>query len=228
MHQAHAFDVVIDRIKKATRTRTQVELAEVLGIRQSSISDAKRRQSVPADWLIKLYRKLGINPDWLLAGALPVYLRHDENQVPEAELGVYPDQEGGGMSRSRLVPAFSSGGMFADGRFQDEPSAQVSIPESRWKPSLLLIFNQAAGMEPIIRRGALVGVDTELVRPSAGDVAALHHPLQGVYFRRVFFDPEDDLYILRAEDGNHPELTLPAAEAKLPFVGRVTWVWQEV
>jgi phage repressor protein C with HTH and peptisase S24 domain len=228
LHQAHSFDVVIDRIRRATRTRTQVELAEVLGIRQSSISDAKRRQSVPADWLIKLYRRLGINPDWLLAGALPVYLRHEEGQVSEAELGVYPDQEGGGMSRSRLVPAFTSGGGFANGRFQGEPATQVSIPEIRWKPTLLLILNQAAGMEPIIRRGALVGVDTEQIRPAAGDVAALHHPLQGVYFRRVFFNPEEDLYILRAEDGNHPEQTLKASEESPPFVGRVAWVWQDV
>ena len=41
------FDEIFERIKIATNTRTQVELAEVLDIRQSSISDAKRRNSVP-------------------------------------------------------------------------------------------------------------------------------------------------------------------------------------
>ena len=48
------FDEILDRIKKATGARTQVELASLLGIRQSSISDAKRRNSVPADWYMKL------------------------------------------------------------------------------------------------------------------------------------------------------------------------------
>ncbi len=228
MLPAHAFEQAIERIKKATRTRTQIELAEVLGIRQSSISDAKRRQSIPADWLIKLYRKLGLNPDWVLDGGLPVYLRHCETQVPEAELGVYPDPQGSGLSRSRLVPAYASGGAFEQGRFVSQATFQVSIPESRWASSLLLIVNQGSGMEPIIRRGALVGVDTDQTRPTAGDVAAVYHAQQGVYFRRIFFDPEDNVYILRAEDGPHPEQVIPADAPDQPFVGKVAWVWQEL
>ena len=44
-----AFAEIYERIKLATNSRTQVELAEVLDIRQSSISDAKRRNSVPGD-----------------------------------------------------------------------------------------------------------------------------------------------------------------------------------
>ena len=47
-----AFDEALERIKRATGARTQVDLAAILGIRQSSISDAKRRQSIPADWLL--------------------------------------------------------------------------------------------------------------------------------------------------------------------------------
>ena len=43
------FAEIYERIKLATSSRTQVELAEVLDIRQSSISDAKRRNSVPGD-----------------------------------------------------------------------------------------------------------------------------------------------------------------------------------
>lgn len=38
---------IFKRIQAVTRTRTQTALAEILEIRQSSISDAKRRQSVP-------------------------------------------------------------------------------------------------------------------------------------------------------------------------------------
>ena len=59
------FQEVYDRIRFATNARTQVELAEVLEIRQSSISDAKRRDSIPADWYMKLFEKYGLNPDWL-------------------------------------------------------------------------------------------------------------------------------------------------------------------
>ena len=68
------FDEAMARIHGATQTRTQIELAEILGIRQSSISDAKRRNSIPDGWLIALYDKYRINPDWIRAGTGPVTL----------------------------------------------------------------------------------------------------------------------------------------------------------
>ena len=56
------------RVFEAACCVTQVELAEFLGIRQSSISDAKRRQAIPAEWLLKLYDKKRINPEWVRTG----------------------------------------------------------------------------------------------------------------------------------------------------------------
>lgn len=52
---------------------TQVRLAEVLGIRQSSISDAKRRNSIPSDWLLKALETVGVDPNWIRTGAGPKY-----------------------------------------------------------------------------------------------------------------------------------------------------------
>ena len=52
---------------------TQVRLAEVLGIRQSSISDAKRRNSIPSDWLLKALEVSGVDPNWVRTGAGPKY-----------------------------------------------------------------------------------------------------------------------------------------------------------
>ena len=63
-----AFDEAMERIKKATGARTQVQLAEVLDVRQSSISDAKRRCSIPSDWQLKLWRSHKLNPDWVMTG----------------------------------------------------------------------------------------------------------------------------------------------------------------
>ena len=77
-----AFAEIYERIKLATNSRTQVELAEVLDIRQSSISDAKRRNSVPGDWFMKLFEKFGLNPDWLKQGIGPMYLRTEQGYMP--------------------------------------------------------------------------------------------------------------------------------------------------
>ncbi|MBB5144394.1 helix-turn-helix domain-containing protein [Desulfovibrio intestinalis] len=58
----------LDRFFEAAGCRTQVELAEFLGIKQSSVADAKKRKSIPADWLVTLLRLKRINPEWILTG----------------------------------------------------------------------------------------------------------------------------------------------------------------
>ncbi|WP_407944186.1 helix-turn-helix domain-containing protein [Maridesulfovibrio sp.] len=52
---------------------TQVKLAEALDIRQSSISDAKRRKSIPAEWLLKALEISGVDPNWIRTGEGPKY-----------------------------------------------------------------------------------------------------------------------------------------------------------
>lgn len=48
--------------------KTQTELSAYLGIRQSSISDAKQRMMIPAAWLLTLLTREGVNPAWILTG----------------------------------------------------------------------------------------------------------------------------------------------------------------
>ena len=67
------------RVFEATGCRTQMELAKVLGIRQSSISDAKKRNAIPADWLLTLIRDYNINPEWVIQGVGPKYLYKAED-----------------------------------------------------------------------------------------------------------------------------------------------------
>ncbi len=62
------FESLYHRIFEAAECRTQLELATFLGIRQSSISDAKRRKTIPSDWLIKLLEKKRISPEWVRTG----------------------------------------------------------------------------------------------------------------------------------------------------------------
>jgi|GEM_PF-716211 len=63
-----SFEGAYARIREALGIRTQMQLAEVLGIRQSSISDAKRRESIPSDWLLTLALDHGLHPTWVLTG----------------------------------------------------------------------------------------------------------------------------------------------------------------
>jgi hypothetical protein len=58
----------MERIREVFCVRTQVEIAERLGVRQSSVSDAKRRSSIPGDWLLTIWRATGVSPDWIMDG----------------------------------------------------------------------------------------------------------------------------------------------------------------
>ncbi|UJX41729.1 helix-turn-helix domain containing protein [Desulfovibrio sp. JY] len=83
------FEIAMERIQSITGCRTQTELGNILGIKQSSISDAKRRQVIPDSWLIKLFRLYGVNPSWILGEAESPYLVEGINQkIPAAEINV--------------------------------------------------------------------------------------------------------------------------------------------
>lgn len=67
-------NAALDRIYSITDTTTQVALSEVLGIRQSSVSDARKRNSIPGAWLVTLVDRFSANPAWILTGEGPRYL----------------------------------------------------------------------------------------------------------------------------------------------------------
>lgn len=58
----------LQRVFEAAACRTQTELATFLCVRQSSISDAKRRGSIPPEWLVTLLLKQWVSPAWVLTG----------------------------------------------------------------------------------------------------------------------------------------------------------------
>lgn len=82
-----AFEGQMERIKFATGKRTQVELADFLGIRQSAISDAKRRGKIPSCWLVILMRIKSVNPEWILTGNGPCFADDSPRQPGTYETG---------------------------------------------------------------------------------------------------------------------------------------------
>lgn len=67
------------RIHEATNTGTQCELATALGIRQSSISDAKKRNALPPGWLVTLAADYNVNPNWIISGEGGRYIMGTDN-----------------------------------------------------------------------------------------------------------------------------------------------------
>lgn len=210
------FTEIYERIKLAANCRTQVELAELLNIRQSSISDAKRRDSVPGDWYMKLFERFGLNPDWLKYGVGPLYLRTDKGYCPQEappDLARTVACHGDDFPRSTVVDVYDMAGVYTD----EAP-----------RPSLQVLRLRGQAMEPLLREGAYIGVDMEDLAPVSGRTYALFAPLEGVVVRQVFLDGPQQGYVLRAQSPDYPETFLDAALLQRRMLGRVVWTFQEV
>lgn len=220
------FEAALERIKKATGARTQVQLAEVLGVRQSSISDAKRRCSIPAEWFLKLYRSHGLDPNWLSDGVEPIYVNSSKGKVPaDVLLRETPAPYGKPHSRGRAVSVSSMSGADAGApTWEPLPMEELSIPESFFRDGLQIVRVDNRSMEPLLVRDAFVGIDTKQKQHPDGDLCAVYFPHQGLLIRRVYF--QNDQFVLRAENQNHAEITVPAAEMESRLVGRIIWVIQ--
>lgn len=65
----------LQRTFEVANCNTQDELALFLGVRQSAISDARRKKAIPCEWLLKLLTNHHINPEWILTGDAPRFIR---------------------------------------------------------------------------------------------------------------------------------------------------------
>lgn len=228
------FEEIFERIKVATNTRTQVELAEVLDIRQSSISDAKRRDSVPSDWFLKLFEKFGLNPDWLKSGLGPMYLKSEQGYEPydgpqaaslREEAAKYAEPE----SKSQVLTVFSmQGADSAVGKWTPKSIGKLAVPLSMARPNITVVKLDVSAMEPIIRRGAYVGLDADQKNIMSGELYGVYIPFEGLGIRRVFLDEEKGRFVLKSGNPEHPEQYLPVDKREERVVGRVSWVMQQL
>ena len=225
-----SFDEIFERIKLATNTRTQVELADVLEIRQSSISDAKRRKSIPADWYMKLFEKFGLNPDWLKWESGPMYLRTLEGYAPKQEtsfgsLHEPPAVYGEPENTSALVSVYSTHcAVAAPVLEQLDMVGKLSVPLSFSSASILVVKVETGSMEPVIPKGAHVGIDTMKKNVVMGEIYAVLMPYEGISLKRVFLDADNSRLVLRAEHKEHPEQYVSLEKAMERVVGRVEWL----
>lgn len=221
------FDEVFDRIQRATNRRTQVALAELLDIRQSSISDAKRRNSIPADWFMKLFEKFGLNPDWLKSGTGPMYLRSAMGYNQEYE-GIgeeslpYDSFERGAIA-TVFSPKLETGKSIED----LESVGIVNIPSSYSFEGLRIIQVESSANAPFIRKGAYVGLDTTDKQPVSGEYYALNMPYEGIVLKKVFIDLQVGILQLRTDNAEYPMVSVPLADHGQYMVGKIAWVMQK-
>lgn len=102
---------IIARMMEALGVSTQSALAEELGVSRGAVSDAKSKDKIPAEWLLKLFRGYGVNPFWLETGRGSMQL--DQRTVREgevAEADASGERQAGEFDYVPMVKARLSGG----------------------------------------------------------------------------------------------------------------------
>ena len=63
-------EAIIDRLKKATGTTTDIELSKKLGLSKQSIAAARAKGEIPASWIPKAAKLFHVSMDWLYWGQM--------------------------------------------------------------------------------------------------------------------------------------------------------------
>ena len=221
------------RIQLATNTRTQSELAQVLEVCQSSISDAKRRGAIPSSWYTILFEKCGLSQDWLRYGIGPTYLRTEQGYMPQeipAE-GVRDEAAhyGDPAAKAKLVTVYSMQCRpNGDGSMPElDPVGKLALPSSFAGEDTLVLRMHHNDMARTLRRGAYFGVDTTNPRPVSGGIFVLKDEQVGLMVRRIFMNGIGERrYHLLSDDAQCPASTLPHEDLIACILGQVIWVMQ--
>ncbi len=100
---------------------------------------------------------------------------------------------------------------------------KLSVPLSLAGGGVRVFLLDSTSMEPLLRKGAYIGVDTTQKQIVSGELYAVNLPYEGVGIKRVFPNCANSQIILRSENAQHPELSLPLDTLSETIFGRVVW-----
>ena len=210
------FESFLQRVFKATGMTSQTQLADALGVNRSAITQARNKDSIPARWILQLYRSFGLNPDWLETGKGQTYLGNDGSRETEF------------MNIPKVIARLSAGGgSFEVGSeikgyyaFQQEWLRMKGKPD---RMVLMDIFGNS--MEPELKDG-----DTVLIDESQKDIIAGALYAVGVddtiMVKRVEKHPNK--LVLRSDNQNYAPIYLQGDEGNsIRIIGKVIWSGRE-
>jgi phage repressor protein C with HTH and peptisase S24 domain len=214
------FDQFLDRLTEVTGIASQTELADSLGVNRSAITQARRKNAIPSNWLLHLYRSYGLNPDWLEKGLGAPFI-HPSSEPSERSSDAYKQIP---KVKARLC---AGGGSFEVGsEIEGFFSFQTSWLQTKGAAAHMVIMDVfGTSMEPEIKDG-----DTVLIDQSQKDILA-----GAIYAVGI----EDTVMVKRLE--KHPQTLVLVSDNKsyapiylkkedmisIRIIGKVIWVCRE-
>jgi phage repressor protein C with HTH and peptisase S24 domain len=216
-HDSDTFTRFLHRVFDATNLTNPAELANTLDIHRSAISQARRKGSIPASWLLALLGQFGLNPDWLENGREPVYL--------------YPKQENDAAFFP--VPKVKARLCAGSGSFEisSEIDGYYSFQKSWLKGKgvaaqmvLMDIFGNS--MSPEIKDGDTVLIDQSMKEILAGAIYAVGIE-DTIMVKRIERRPAK--LVLISDNKEYEPIYLKDEEINsIRIIGKVLWICREL
>jgi phage repressor protein C with HTH and peptisase S24 domain len=213
---ASRFETFIRRVKQATCISSLNKISVDLGVHRSSITQARKRDSIPAKWILQLFRKHRLNPDWLESGTGPQFLNSSE--IPEDGFVRIP------KVRARLCAGNGSFevGSGIEGYYsfrRDWLSKKGSIG------NMTLLDIVGNSMEPELKNGDTILVDKSQKEILAGAVYAVGIE-DTIMVKRVEKHPSG--LVLLSDNPKYGPISPKRGDPnRIRIIGKVIWVCRE-
>jgi len=212
------FDQINQRAFEARGTDPQNELAQALQINRSAVTQARKKGQVPDRWLLKLYRKFGLNPEWLESGNGRSYLRKPI---------------GGAVSEFEKIPKVNARLCAGDGSFETDADIQCYYAfQKDWLrkkgtvDAMVLFDIFGNSMEPEIRNSDTVLVDQSQKAILAGALYAIGIE-DTIMVKRI--EKRPNKLVLLSNHKDYLPIMLNREEASaVRIIGKVIWVCREI
>ena len=203
---------------------TQSTLGELLNVDYRQVQKYESGNSkIAIDYLIKIAKILKVEISYFFSPnktksnipSIPAFSVSDKPIVDESKYQMLP------------VIAFAGAGKFID-LTEIEPIDELLIPkEFAINGSTVIVKVAGASMEPMIKKGAYIGVDKNDKQFTAGEIYAIYLPYEGAVIKRVYLDLNN--IILKSENKNFPDVIIPAKKVDREnfIIGKVKWVLQK-
>ncbi|MDL2306470.1 helix-turn-helix domain-containing protein [Desulfovibrio sp. OttesenSCG-928-C06] len=241
---AISFDDFFRRACEATGAKTQMELAALLGINRSAITQAKNRDAVPEKWLLNISRKFAVSPDWLEHGdeyqkkiLRPVQLNSDAFRSGSGYASISTSRHAepdGDRSEIISIPKISAVLCAGGGSFDVEGSVIDHIPlpspmlHSIGNPGSM-IFMDVSGdsMEPGIYNGDTVLIDQSFKSFAANTVLAVGYD-ETIFIKRLIRYADGGLGLISDNPAYEPIKLYGDEMDSFRIIGKVVWLFRKV
>lgn len=212
-----AFDNFLKRVFESTGIDSQAELAETLDINRSAITQARRKDAIPPKWLLQLFRRYGLNPDWVESGNGPVFIN---SSAPEASGFVQ-------IAKVEARLCAGSGSFEVGSDVLGFYSFQKSWLRSKGSPEKMVLMDIFGNsMSPEMKDGDTVLIDQDQYSILSGAVYAVGVE-DTIMVKRVEKHP--NTLVLLSDNKDYAPIYLKGGEAgSLRIIGKVIWVCREL